>query len=347
MDIPVDSIPEPVLVYKDSNETIPYSRIVVPSSMRSPLWRFFGFPADDNYAITNRKKIVCTICRTQIAYNKNTTNLSTHLHCKHPSVYAKLYPTAHKRAKHKTEHRPDAQECGVPVKRCKTDDDVDWHVDEHTQIDQSTHPTGIRVKEAVRRADSAVRVLQDEHAKPPGIKKSMTLDENFELVITAEDADNDSPFIETLDYNEKDYMELVNDDCGDMMSDAEHLAEDSADAEKSEFLVDELLASPADQTCNGAYERQAEVPDKTASKCGLLRVKVDAVLQATNCKPSETEKTIRDTTAATTDQLKRFIVRDIVSPSMLDGAGFRELIKSLARSANMPTATEARQKKIR
>lgn len=70
---------EPVLIYNDKNEMVPYSKIVVPSSMRSQLWKFFGFPANDKFEILTKKKIVCCLCRAYIAYNKNTTNLSTHL----------------------------------------------------------------------------------------------------------------------------------------------------------------------------------------------------------------------------------------------------------------------------
>lgn len=329
MNVHVNSITEPVLVCKDRNETIPYTRIVVPSSMRSPLWRYFGFPADDNYVITNRKKIVCTICHTQIAYNKNTTNLSTHLHCRHPSVYAKFYPSAvpSKKADVKTEaEQAEQAEYGERPKRVKFDEDVDWHVDEHTQIDPLSHPTGIRAKEAIRNGNDSANVLNGDHAKPTVIKKSTTLDEDFELVISTPEANNDGAFTETLEYSDNYYMELVADDYSDIVGEPEHLVVEATDAEKSEFS----------EPC----ERCEIVTVKATERCGTLKVKASAVLQAP--KSNGTDKSgVEENSAASLDitgQLKRFLVKDIVPVSILDGAGFRELIQSLAR--NMPTSAE-------
>lgn len=71
-------------------EQIEYTRTVVPSSMRSPYWKYFGFPSDSSNNILTRQKIVCTICNTIIAYNKNTSNLRTHLMSKHIEIFKKI-----------------------------------------------------------------------------------------------------------------------------------------------------------------------------------------------------------------------------------------------------------------
>ncbi|KAM7356098.1 uncharacterized protein ACRADG_001946 [Cochliomyia hominivorax] len=71
-------------------EQIEYTRTVVPSSMRSPYWKYFGFPSDSSNNILTRQKIVCTICNTAIAYNKNTSNLRTHLMSKHVEIFQKI-----------------------------------------------------------------------------------------------------------------------------------------------------------------------------------------------------------------------------------------------------------------
>ncbi|XP_046808337.1 uncharacterized protein LOC111690950 isoform X2 [Lucilia cuprina] len=71
-------------------EQIEYTRTVVPSSMRSPYWKYFGFPSDSGNNILTRQKIVCTICNTAIAYNKNTSNLRTHLMSKHVEIFQKI-----------------------------------------------------------------------------------------------------------------------------------------------------------------------------------------------------------------------------------------------------------------
>lgn len=65
---------------------IVFSRLIRPSSMRSSYWTYFGFPADAQNQIITRRKIVCTLCNTAIAYNRNTTNLKVHLSARHPDV---------------------------------------------------------------------------------------------------------------------------------------------------------------------------------------------------------------------------------------------------------------------
>ncbi|XP_037940088.1 uncharacterized protein LOC119672971 [Teleopsis dalmanni] len=65
-------------------DNIVYTRTIVPSTMRSPFWKYFGFPSDNSNNILTRKKIICTLCNAAIAYNKNTSNLRTHLIAKHP-----------------------------------------------------------------------------------------------------------------------------------------------------------------------------------------------------------------------------------------------------------------------
>lgn len=51
--------------------------------MRSNYWKYFGFPADSQSNILTKKKIICNICKTVLAYNKNTTNLKSHINAKH------------------------------------------------------------------------------------------------------------------------------------------------------------------------------------------------------------------------------------------------------------------------
>lgn len=51
--------------------------------MRSSHWQYFGFPADAQGNILTKKKIICTLCKSVLAYNKNTTNLKSHINAKH------------------------------------------------------------------------------------------------------------------------------------------------------------------------------------------------------------------------------------------------------------------------
>lgn len=76
-------------------EQTEYTRIVVPSSMRSLWWKYFGFPADNGNNILTRQKAVCTLCYTAVPYNKSTSNLRTHLMAKHPETFQKLLANKH------------------------------------------------------------------------------------------------------------------------------------------------------------------------------------------------------------------------------------------------------------
>lgn len=80
------------------DEEIIYSQLILPSTMRSKYWKYFGFPADHT-GILSRKKIICTICHTSIAYNKNTTNLKAHLQARHCNSLLTLEQTPSKKIK--------------------------------------------------------------------------------------------------------------------------------------------------------------------------------------------------------------------------------------------------------
>lgn len=74
----------------DEKYTYTYKKLVVPPSMRSIYWKFFGFPATDDGDILTKVKIVCILCKTQIAYNRNTSNLRMHLQNKHAQELLEL-----------------------------------------------------------------------------------------------------------------------------------------------------------------------------------------------------------------------------------------------------------------
>lgn len=136
--------PAPVLVYRNKNDIEPYNKIVVPSSMRSNYWKFFGFPANKYNEITNKSRIVCAICGASIAYNKNTTNLQTHLSTRHPEIVREYFS------------RTGKKRCGIKMSQSMVET-----VDEHASWQESTrikvkmvvsqpHPTGIVTKTSVK-----------------------------------------------------------------------------------------------------------------------------------------------------------------------------------------------------
>lgn len=63
-----------------------YIKLAVPITMRSYVWKHFGFPANEDGVILVKNKVVCSICDAYITYSQNTTNLKSHLSCKHPEV---------------------------------------------------------------------------------------------------------------------------------------------------------------------------------------------------------------------------------------------------------------------
>lgn len=69
-------------------------KVVPLPHARSEVWSYFGFIADDDGEIHDKKKTICRICATTLCYSGNTTNLFTHLNAMHPEVKAqKLAPT--------------------------------------------------------------------------------------------------------------------------------------------------------------------------------------------------------------------------------------------------------------
>lgn len=151
------SLLAPVLLYQSKHDLEPYNKIVVPSSMRSLYWKFFGFPANKQNEITNKHRIVCAICGTSIAYNKNTTNLQTHLNTRHPEIAREYFPGA-KNTKPLTQST---------IKRIKVEtiDNDSWN--EYTKskvktIRPQVHPTGIVKKATVHRVKMNQKLLYDD-----------------------------------------------------------------------------------------------------------------------------------------------------------------------------------------
>lgn len=87
-----NSIAQATLLSKTNDGTIgfTYKKLVVPSSMRSAYWKYFGFPATDDGLILSKLKIICILCKTQISYNRNTSNLRMHLQNKHKDELVQL-----------------------------------------------------------------------------------------------------------------------------------------------------------------------------------------------------------------------------------------------------------------
>ena len=65
-------------------------KLVPHPNARSKAWRHFGFRADANGDIVDKKKIVCRLCRAVVAYSGNTNNLTYHLEKEHPEQFREI-----------------------------------------------------------------------------------------------------------------------------------------------------------------------------------------------------------------------------------------------------------------
>lgn len=83
----------------NEQEVYNYSKIIRPTSMRSTYWKYFGFPADDSGSIITRRSVICSICGLALSYNKNTSNLKSHLRTKHPEQMNITYNPPAKKTK--------------------------------------------------------------------------------------------------------------------------------------------------------------------------------------------------------------------------------------------------------
>ncbi len=87
-----------------------FKKLVVPLRMRSIYWKYFGFPAGDDGTILTKDKIVCVLCKCQMIYNRNTSNLRMHLNSRHKNIIQKIDPnTASDYAKSKTKTKSTKQ----------------------------------------------------------------------------------------------------------------------------------------------------------------------------------------------------------------------------------------------
>ena len=66
-------------------------KLVSKPKSKSKVWKHFGFHANDRGEITDKKEVVCRLCRLPVPYSGNTTNLTYHLQRSHSTELAELY----------------------------------------------------------------------------------------------------------------------------------------------------------------------------------------------------------------------------------------------------------------
>lgn len=313
--------PSPVLLYKNEGETLVFKSIVVPASMRSPLWQHFGFPANENREILTKTKIICCICYAHIAYNRNTTNLSTHLKNKHPEILQEIRNNA------KDENEQKCDETSIAAKRFKAEEEmtVNWVYNEHSGDDSKVmtdHPTGITRKTFPKGKKATIykpkfqiteeyATLSEESSTP-----SKTFDHHLTDLETNEH-EHDNEFIETIQYASID--EDTNEIITEVMD-----ADSVANANRSN---DEFLSSAICQNANFSYS-----PKKIIIATKSTTIKVNDSNTESNTKSRSSDEVM--------GQIKKFLIKDLCSSSIVDGIGFKEMIAFFSLNADIPTSLQ-------
>lgn len=65
--------------------------ISTPPNLKSQVWKYFGFWSVGSKIIEPREKVVCKLCKMQLAYHSTTSNLRSHLENVHPNEHGALY----------------------------------------------------------------------------------------------------------------------------------------------------------------------------------------------------------------------------------------------------------------
>lgn len=315
---------KPTLLFKSEDDILTFKTVVVPSSMRSPLWKHFGFPADENREIITRSKIVCCICYHLIAYNKNTTNLSTHLTNKHPEVLSKIK----KGPQVVAEDRMDLPVS--PKRKPKSEMAVNWYTNDDIQhtvvpnkMQHAQHPTGITQKTYARGKKS---IYKPKFQITDDID-DLDDDDDDQVKSTFDDItehEHENQFIETIDYANIDIHEDGNEIIAEVL-DAESVAH--SNQPKNDFLSAQYI------TINENNEVMYEVPPKK-----MIKISATKSPQKTNDDHNNHIQIIDCVNLM--DHMKRFLIKDLVKPSIIDGTGFKEMITFLSHNTDIPDADQ-------
>lgn len=312
---------KPTLLYLNEDDILTFKSVVVPSSMRSPLWKYFGFPADENREIISRSKIVCCICYNLIAYNRNTTNLSTHLSNKHPEILTKI-----KNARRTSVENTSIDSPISPKRKPKAEMAINWYTNDHIQhsivpnkMQQAQqHPTGItqkaysRAKKSIYKPKFQITEDIDDLDDEPGKSSFDDITEH----------EHENQFIETIDYANIDINEDGNEIIAEVL-DTESVAH--SNRPKDEFLSAQYIT----------INENNEVLYESSPKKMIITTKSP---QKTSDHDNNCTEVIDSVDIM--DQMKKFLIKDLVKPTIVDGTGFKEMITFLSHNTDIPNADQ-------
>lgn len=350
---------EPVLIYKSKKEIMTFDRIVVPSSMRSSYWKFFGFPADKFNNIINKNKIVCALCQVTIAYNKNTTNLQTHLNAKHPDIVKTFFPNEkssndigngsvqRKRLLATTVAATTAVQTIMPANAASssatastatimTADDLkakrikieiptsktEWENGVCIRtIPPQQHPTGISIKAVLNTNDDC--------------------NENYEESLKYLDRVENDEFIDELDGQNTEYIE-VNSEQYEIDDEAEQINE-TEDGNRIDYTSENQCYSIEIESVPHTDNKPDDDDDGDTSAGDNYKIHVSNDNKKTAAKlksPKKMQLLSSRNVINIEEDLTAFIIKDILSPDIVDGKGFRNLILKLYGNIDIPSGAQ-------
>ena len=106
---------ESVTSSASSNGGSATKRLKAPSGAKSKVWKYFGFTTNKSGVIVSKTRVKCTLCRNDISFCGNTTNLSYHLERKHSEQFSECCSvkpgSAKAAAASRDEDQPAITEC--------------------------------------------------------------------------------------------------------------------------------------------------------------------------------------------------------------------------------------------
>lgn len=288
-----------------------YNNLVVPMAMRSNYWKYFGFPSNDGQKIITRSKVICALCRATLAYNKNTTNLKSHLMARHKSTLAKVL------------RQNELGKRGIPIPISSEFPEI------HKLITSLAPSPRKRIKNCKIKLELFDDYEIEEYDFEPG-----EIDESKEeFVVIPKDEEE---HIEMIDHEVSSDIEynpqLNNQEQSNIHDDNIVEINDDIEEDDNHFEGDEHNRN------NNNYNDDYVDEDENDDDVFLVQeIEDDHVPEAT-IVPTLTSTKHQESVDLNTE-ITNMIVTDLLSTEIVDGVGFNKLLKTLG-AVNTPTKIE-------
>lgn len=265
--------------------------------------------------------------------------MSTHLNCKHPDVLAQLKwdkrkPVECEESKSPTQIKGGAiQSSSKRFKMTEHSAQVSWCTDnDENRVKEEIHPTGITEKICAQKNEPTVtykRKLNHNNSQVVILNASSDKSIYENLVIESDedeidDPDNVSQYIETIDYNNIE----IGEDGNDIIAEVLEVDVSGTPQSKVELVTEEFAT--VDESTGVLYDnpvKEEEIPSQSPQKTANIS------FDTSNKVDADSTEIIQEIT--------KFVIKDIISPNIVNGSGFKELIGFFTH-ADLPTSIQVR-----